>query len=166
MWQCEMMMKDLEIKIIRPDVRQFVINELPLLVLLLVGILGCGLEEIPFSNMLKTGCLLLALYLVFSCLFLLRCRFTITGEQLIYERGVFARKSDFIELYRVVDFKETRSLLQQLAGLKTVVVYSGDRTHPHLAIPGIYHRMPLVEIIRERVEYNKQRKGVYEITNR
>lgn len=105
-------------------------------------------------------------YLAYSCLFLLRCRFTITGEQLIYERGVFSRKSDFIELYRVVDFKENRSLLQQLVGLKTVVVYSGDRTHPHLVITGVHNRVPLVAIIRERVEYNKQRKGIYEITNR
>lgn len=160
------MMKDLEIKIIRPDVRQFVINELPWLVLLVAGILCCGLEEIPFSDILKIGCLLLTLYLAYGCLFLLRCRFTITCEQLIYERGIFARKSDFIELYRVVDFEESRSLMQQLVGLKTVVVYSGDRTHPHLAIPGIHNRIPLVAIIRERVEYNKQRKGVYEITNR
>lgn len=160
------MMKNSEIKIIRPDVRQFVINELPLLVLLVAGILCCGLEGISFCDILKIGTLLLALYLSYNCLFLLRCRFTITGEQLIYERGVFARKSDFIELYRVIDFKENRSLLQQLVGLKTVVVYSGDRTHPQLVITGVHKHVPLVAIIRERVEYNKQRKGIYEITNR
>lgn len=159
-------MKDSDVKIIRPDVRQFVINELHLLLLLVLGVLCCGLEEIPFSDILKISCLLLMFYLAYSCLFLLRCRFTITGDQLIYERGVFSRKSDFIELYRVVDFKENRSLLQQLVGLKTVVVYSGDRTHPHLVITGVHNRVPLVAIIRERVEYNKQRKGIYEITNR
>lgn len=159
-------MKDSTIKIIRPDVRQFLINELHLLVLLTMGALCCGLEEMPCENILKLGCLFLALYLGYGCLFLLRCRFTITGEQLIYERGVLSRKSDFIELYRVVDFKETRSFFQQIVGLKTVVIYSGDRTHPHLTIPGVHNRMPLVALIRERVEYNKQRKGVYEITNR
>lgn len=159
-------MNDSVIKIIRPDVRQFLINELHLFVLLTAGILCCGLENMPFDGLLKVGCLLLALYLGYGCLFLLRSRFTVTGEQLIYERGVLSRRSDFIELYRVVDFKEKRSFLQQLVGLKTVVVYSGDRTHPHLTIPGVNYRVPLVAIIRERVEYNKQRKGVYEITNR
>lgn len=159
-------MKDSMVKIIRPDIRQFVVNELHWLVLLTVGILCCGMEEMPFGNILKVGCLLLALYLGYGCLFLLCCRFTITGEQLIYERGVFSRKSDFIELYRVVDFKESRSFLQQLIGLKTVVVFSGDRTHPNLVIPGVHNRVPLVSIIRERVESNKQRKGIYEITNR
>ncbi len=159
-------MNDSVVKIIRPDVRQFLINELHLLVLLTVGILCCGLENIPFVGLLKVGCLLLALYLGYGCLFLLRSQFTVTGEQLIYERGVLSRRRDFIELYRVVDFKENRSFLQQLAGLKTVVVYSGDRTNPHLVIPGVHYRVPLVAIIRERVEYNKQRKGIYEITNR
>lgn len=159
-------MKNSEIKIIRPDVRQFVINELHLLVLLGIAVLCCGLEDIPFADMLKVLCLLLAIYLGYSCLFLLRCRFTLTGEQLIYERGVFSRKSDFIELYRVVDFEESRSFLQQFVGLKTVVVHSGDRTHPHLMIPGVHRCMPLVAMIRERVEFNKLNKGVYEITNR
>lgn len=159
-------MKNSEIKIIRPDIRQFVINEWHLLVLFGVGVLCCGLENIPFGNMLKIICLILAIYLGYCCVFLVRCRFTLTGEQLIYERGVFTSKSDFIELYRVVDFEEKRSFLQQLVGLKTVVVHSGDRTHPCLVISGVHKCMPLVAIIRERVEYNKIRKGVYEITNR
>ena len=76
------------------------------------------------------------------------------------------RDSDYIELYRVVDFKENRSFLQQLAGLKTVSVYSGDRNTPRLDIIGVRNSMNLVAHIRERVEYNKQRKGIYEITNR
>lgn len=159
-------MKDSEIKIYRPDLRQFVINELHRLLLLVVGILCCGLEELPFVDFLKGLCLLLGIYLGYQFLYLLRNRFTLTGEQLIYERGVFTRKIDFVELYRIIDFKENCSFLQQLAGLKTVVVYSGDRTHPQLSIPGIQSRTPLVNLIRERVEYNKQKKYVYEITNR
>ncbi|KAB4264170.1 PH domain-containing protein, partial [Bacteroides thetaiotaomicron] len=30
---------------------------------------------------------------------------------------------------------------------------------------GIFHRDDLVSIIRERVETNKRKKGIYEITN-
>ena len=30
--------------------------------------------------------------------------YTITGEQLVYEHGVFSRSRDYIELYRIVDF--------------------------------------------------------------
>lgn len=60
----------------------------------------------------------------------------------------------------------TVTLLEQLFGLKTVSIYSGDRTNPRLDIYGIRDNLDLVSLIRERVEYNKQLKGVYEITNR
>ena len=51
-------------------------------------------------------------------------------------------------------------------GIKTVSIYSGDRTNPRLDIYGIRERIDVVSVIRERVEYNKRSKGVYEITNR
>ena len=55
---------------------------------------------------------------------------------------------------------------RSLTGLKTVSVYSGDRMTPKLDIYGVEYRTNLVGHIRERVETNKQRKGIYEITNR
>ena len=70
------------------------------------------------------------------------------------------------ELYRIVDFCEQRDIMEQLFGLKTVSIYSGDRTNPKLDIYGVKEKVDVVGIIRERVEYNKQRRGVYEITNR
>lgn len=90
----------------------------------------------------------------------------ITSEQLIIQHGVLNRTSDYIELYRVVDFCENRSIMEQLFGLKTVGVFSGDRTNPQLDIYGVKEKLDVVKIIRERVEYNKRRKGIYEITNR
>lgn len=40
-----------------------------------------------------------------------------------------------------------------------------DKTTPMLALIGLPKQADIVGIIRERVEYNKQRKGIYEITN-
>lgn len=160
------MNRHLETMTIRPHLLQFVINELEWLVLLAGGILYGGMEGAPFGTFVRGATILLALYLTYGLVYLWRSVFYITGEQIIYERGVFTRRSDFIELYRIVDFKEQRSFLQQLFGLKTVVVYSGDRTTPQLPLSGVKHRVGLVAFIRERVEYNKQRKGIYEITNR
>ncbi len=70
-----------------------------------------------------------------------------------------------MELYRIVDFEEHQSLLQQFCGLKTVRILSMDRNTPRLDLIGIFHRDDLVLIIRERVETNKRKKGIYEITN-
>lgn len=99
-------------------------------------------------------------------LYLKMMRFTITDEMIIYEHGVLWKQREYIELYRVIDFKEHISFFQNLTGLKTVTIYSGDRSTPILPIPGIALGYPLVRTIRQRVEYNKRRKGIYEITNR
>jgi len=104
--------------------------------------------------------------MLYGCLYLHKLRYIITSEQLIIQRGVLTRTSDYIELYRVVDFSENRDILEQLFGLKTVWIFSGDRTNPKLDIYGIRENIDVVNIVRTRVEYNKRRKGIYEITNR
>lgn len=92
-------------------------------------------------------------------------RYRVGEEQLVCERGLFCRRVDYMELYRIVDFQEHQSLLQQLCGLKTVVILSTDRNSPKLDLIGIRRGNDIVAIIRERVEINKRKKGIYEITN-
>ena len=151
---------------LKPQVMQFVIDRLPLLLSDMAVLICIGIEGIPLKGVLSGVSILLSVYLLYLFIYIRRMEFIVTGEQLIHEHGVFVRDSDYIELYRVVDFKENRSFLQQLSGLKTVSVYSGDRSTPRLDITGVKNEMSLVAYIRERVEYNKQRKGIYEITNR
>lgn len=123
-----------------------------------------------FDSTLPTAGLILmiamSLHILYMLLYLRLMKFTVTDEQIIYNHGVFNRKSEFIELYRVIDFHEDVSFIQNLLDIKTVTVHSGDRTTPRLRIPGIPLGYPLVQTLRERVEYNKRRKGIYEITNR
>ena len=152
--------------VVRPHPLQFIVNELLLMLLTAAGFMAAGLEGSEYSDlmfMLSSFCLIL---LTYKLIYLRKMEFRISGEQLISEHGVFTRNSDYIELYRVVDFREHRSFFQQVFGLKTVSIYSGDRTTPRLDIIGVNDRMELVAYIRERVEYNKRRKGIYEITNR
>lgn len=151
---------------IRPQWPQYIINEGGRFVLSGICFLLTGHELLPFKApllILATALLLMALY---GCLLLKKLRFIITPEQLIIEHGVFHRKSDYIELYRIIDFYENRSIMEQMFGLKTVSLFSGDRTHPRLDIYGVGENMDIVGIIRQRVEYNKIKKCVYEITNR
>lgn len=149
-----------------PHIMQFAIDGLPLILLNMAGYVCAGMDVIPLKGLILGISILLSSYLLYLFIYIRKMDFVVTGEQLIHEHGVFVRDSDYIELYRVVDFKENRSFLQQLAGLKTVSVYSGDRNTPRLDIIGVRNSMNLVAHIRERVEYNKQRKGIYEITNR
>ena len=152
--------------ILRPHAGQFVIDELPLIFMCMAGLVYGGMEGMPLGGMATVIALFLFLVLLYRFICLRRICYRVGNEQLVCERGLFCRRVDYMELYRVVDFREHRSFLQQLTGLKTVSVYSGDRMTPKLDIRGVEYRTNLVDHIRERVETNKQRKGIYEITNR
>ena len=106
-----------------------------------------------------------SLALLYRFIYLRRTRYHIGSEQLISRHGVLSRKTDYMEQYRIVDFVEHQSLMQQLCGLKTVRIFSMDRNTPRLDLVGIRHNFDVVTLIRERVEYNKRKKGIYEITN-
>ena len=110
--------------------------------------------------------IMLVLYLAYQFVYLLRMKYIVTEEQLIFLHGVFQHSTDYMELYRVVDYQQNRSLLQQLLGLKTVTILSGDRNMMRLDIIGVREDESIVSEIRKRVEYNKRMKSIYEITNR
>ena len=109
--------------------------------------------------------IVLILYLIYRYLYITRMVYVVTSEQLKYEYGIFSCQKDFVELYRVVDYSEQRSFLQLLLGVKTISIYSGDRTHPRLDLIGIDNNLDLISIIRERVEVNKKRHNIHEFTN-
>ena len=151
---------------LRPHWGQYFISQGFMFLVSLVLFLVAGHDAITFKMpflVLGTVTMLMTLY---GCLYLSKLQYVISAEQLIVQQGVFHRTSDYIELYRIVDFSEQRDILEQFFGLKTISIYSGDRTNPKLDICGVQEKVDVVGIIRERVEYNKQIKGVYEITNR
>ena len=151
---------------LRPRTVQCFIDNWPLLMLDLCGYACAGMDGMPLMGLLLWLSVAVSLVLAYRFIYLKRMVYRITGEQLIYEHGVITRSSDYVELYRVVDFAERSNLLQQLCGVKTVSVHSGDRTTPRLDIIGMGIDDNLVSVIRGRVELNKRRKGIYEITNR
>lgn len=150
---------------LRPHTGQFFIDELPLLLLCVAAWVYGGMESLPLGDLATTIALLLSALLAYRFIYLRRIRYCVNYELLVCEQGVFHRKVDYLELYRIVDFREHQSLMQQLCGLKTVSILSTDRSTPRLDIIGVRRRNDIVPRIRERVEYNKQRKGIYEIAN-
>lgn len=151
---------------LRPHWGQYVISQGFMFLVTMLLLLVAGHDIITYKSPFLllsgfTGSLVL-----YRSLYLWMIRYYVTSEQLIIKHGVLKRTCDYIELYRIVDFCESRNILEQVFGIKTVSIYSGDRTNPRLDIYGIRERTDVVSVIRERVEYNKRSKGVYEITNR
>lgn len=149
---------------ITPDWRQFIINELPT-ILIAMALFIVGGMDIPFASVFFCLALALLFYAYYKYVYLRNMGYTITAEQIIYEHGVFSRSRDYIELYRIVDYDERRSFMQMLLGLKTIVVHSGDRTMPKLSIVGVRDSDNIVDALRQRVRYNRLKMNIHEFAN-
>lgn len=152
---------------LRPHWAQFTINQLHWLILCLVTFTICCYTD---NGIVKTVSLYagiaLLLYLAYQVVYLARMQYIVTNDQIIFLHGVINHSTDYMELYRVIDYQQRRSLMQQLTGLKTVVIFSGDRNTPIMQLVGMKEKDDVVKEIRRRVEYNKEMKHIYEITNR
>lgn len=151
--------------VLQPHRIQFVIDELPSIIVCAAGWIYGGMEGRPFTAFAVWFAVLLSFVLLYRLIYLRRTRYYIGREQIISKHGVLSRKTDYMEQYRIVDFVEHQSFMQQLCGLKTVRIFSTDRNTPQLDLVGIRRNLDVVRLIRERVEYNKLKKGIYEITN-
>lgn len=150
---------------LQPHRIQFVIDELPAIIVCAAGWIYGGMEGRPFTAFAVWVAVLLSFVLLYRLIYLRRTRYYIGSEQIISKHGVLSLKTDYMEQYRIVDFVEHQSFMQQLCGLKTVRIFSTDRNTPQLDLVGIRRNLDVVRLIRERVEYNKLKKGIYEITN-
>lgn len=151
---------------ISPHWGEFVIEDGVLLALLPPAFFVLGLGKFPFRwCFLILMCIVMA-YLMYRHRFITTIKYRVGTEQLMVECGVLGIRRNYIEMYRIVDYAEHRSVLHRLFGIKAVTIYSTDRTTPCLTFLGIPEDYDIIAAIRERVEYNKKLKGIYEITNR
>ncbi|MGV8137302.1 MAG: PH domain-containing protein [Mangrovibacterium sp.] len=93
-----------------------------------------------------------------------RCiRYEITPEELKYYSGILSRKHEFIELYRVKDFRIDRPFIYRVFGLGTLVIYTSDKTTPVFRMEAIRKTEDTYTILRGFVERNRREKHVYEV---
>ena len=151
---------------LKPHWIQYVIDQLPWILIWVVVTLYAGDDTLPYREYLGYVSACILCYLLWQALELCRIEYVITGEQLIYRHGMLFHSADYMELYRIVDYQESRTPVQQLTGLKNILLLSGDRSLPRLRMVGIRGSSRILDEIRTRVEYNKKRRGIYEITNR
>lgn len=151
---------------LRPHWLQFSINQLGWLILCLMAFTVYFNFNFIMVNIFLYAGIAILLYLLYQVLYLIRMEYIITSDQIIFLHGVISQSTDYMELYRVIDYQQHRSLMQQMTGLKTIIIYSGDKNTPIMRIIGMKEEVDVVAEIRRRVEYNKQLKHVYEITNR
>ena len=153
---------------IRPDFRQYLSEVMPLV---LAGLLGMALYPFmpkwPYISWAYLALYALLLITLATRYAVLRAfSWEISDVKICRRHGILTRQTDYIELYRVVDYRESQTFLQRLFGVKTVVIISTDKSDPSMLICGVPAKADLVTHTRNLVEQNKKENHIYEITNR
>lgn len=153
---------------IRPDFRQYLSEVMPLV---LAGLLGMALYPFmpkwPYISWAYLALYALLLITLATRYAVLRAfSWEISDVKICRRHGILTRQTDYIELYRVVDYRESQTFLQRLFGVKTVVIISTDKSDPSMLICGVPAKADLVNYTRNLVEQNKKENHIYEITNR
>lgn len=154
---------------VRPDYREFISENIGLILLLVLCVLSLPFASYQGIRLLSIcssiGTLILAIILSWRYVSITAVVWIVNDDTICRIKGVFVRHTDYIELYRVVDYSEFQSLPQKLLSVKTITIISTDKTDCVMDIYGVPAPMPLVSTIRNRVEKCKQEKRIYEITN-
>lgn len=154
---------------IKPDYREFLSENLGMTFLFFVSLVAMLLLTSVDSNYLQLIVsfisLLLAVVLIIRYVMLTTVVWIVGESTFCRIRGVFSRHTDYIELYRVVDYSESQTFLQKLWRVKTVCIISTDKSDSTMQMYGVKASLDIVRLIRNRVEKCKQEKRIYEITN-
>jgi membrane protein YdbS with pleckstrin-like domain len=87
-------------------------------------------------------------------------RYRIGNYRIDFERGIFSKSIDTLELWHVDDLSFHQSFLARLFGVGTITVMSNDNTTPKLNLRGLPNPRSLFETLRQRVIAVKRQRGV------
>jgi len=91
----------------------------------------------------------------------LKCRvYEVTTERIKVSRGIFSRRTDEMELYRVKDLTLIEPFFFRMFGLGSVIMTTNDASTPTLTIHAVKRVKELREELRQAVEVCRDKKRV------
>lgn len=75
--------------------------------------------------------------------------YEVTPDRIEWSRGVFDRRVDNIDMFRVIDLKLRRSLWECLLGIGTVRLTTKDESDPHFDFVKVHGCRDLYDVIKE-----------------
>lgn len=87
-------------------------------------------------------------------------KFSLTPKRVIIEEGLLNSKENEILLYRIIDMELSRTLIQKIFKLGTIVVKSKDASHPILYIKNIKHSREFRNCLADAIEKERMRMRV------
>jgi membrane protein YdbS with pleckstrin-like domain len=87
-------------------------------------------------------------------------RVRMTNRSVENESGVFSKKIDVMELWRIRDVRYKQSFFDRILGIAHIEVYTKDVTSPHFEIVGLPASRELFEKLRDNIEIQRQSQRV------
>lgn len=88
-------------------------------------------------------------------------KYVIKEDMITVDTGVFTKVENDCYMYKVQDVEHTASIWERMAGVGTIVCYTGDTTHPKLLIEHIRNSKAIKEfILKESEEARLKRRTV------
>jgi membrane protein YdbS with pleckstrin-like domain len=87
-------------------------------------------------------------------------RYRITSYRIDFERGLFTKRIDTLELWHVDDIKFQQGVLDRMMNVGSITVMSDDRTTPKLELDGVPDPRKIFDALKERIIAVKRQRGV------
>jgi uncharacterized membrane protein YdbT with pleckstrin-like domain len=88
-------------------------------------------------------------------------KYKITTQRIVIDSGIFSKRMDQLDLYRVNDFEVERPFSQRVMGTGNIRMQTYDKSNPEVVLSAVKTDVvQLYERIRAAVEASKQARGV------
>lgn len=105
--------------------------------------------------------LTLGLYAVWSLIVSKSIRYKLTSQRIVVERGLFSKRMEQIDLYRIIDYVVERPFSQRVVGTGNLVLEAMDKTTPEVRLAALpTDVVALYEELRRATEQEKRKRGV------
>ena len=124
-------------------------------IILIIGVLG--MMFFPPAAALVVVPLI---YLIIQWLKVRNHRYKVTTERIFYTTGIFSKKTEAMELYRVRDVDMYEPFWQRMFKLGNIAVTSSDKTSENFLLKAVPRPAELMDKIRKHVEIRRDIKRV------
>jgi uncharacterized membrane protein YdbT with pleckstrin-like domain len=87
-------------------------------------------------------------------------RYKITERTIDYEAGIFSRRVETLQLWRVHDLDLRQSFMDRLLGVAEIRIFTKDTSDPELVLRGLPASREIFEALKNAAELSRQQRVV------
>jgi Predicted membrane protein len=91
-------------------------------------------------------------------------RYQLTDRRLIVERGIFTKRREEIQLYRIRDISLKRNLIERMLKFGDITILSTDTSTPTYTLRNIRDSVTISDLISQTAEASRLKNRALELT--